>query len=443
MKQGWLLAGALLIGTGVGITIDRVIDGPLLPDSETPATRSSPAAVADEPLYWVAPMDPGYRRDKPGKSPMGMDLIPVYADNGSATGSLVKILPEVVNNLGVRTAPVRRETLFRKISTVGYLDYDETRISHIHTRTEGWIERLAVRAEGEQVGEGQLLFELYSPILVNAQEEYLQALASGNRLLSQTNPRARATPSALQALASGNRLLSQASGERLLALGVSPAQVKQLEQNRKVAQYVRFHAPQSGILSRLNVREGMYVKPDTEVMSLANLDQVWLLAEVFERQAGWVKKGQAAEARLPALPERTWSGEVEYIYPDLDPVTRTLRARLRFDNTERLLMPNMYAHVEIHGEPAREILTIPNEALIHGADMTRVVISLGNGSFEVREIRAGMESDDRVEVLSGLEEGEEIVVSAQFLIDSEASLNAGLQRLQSPGDKAADASKER
>ncbi len=419
MKQGLMLAGALLIGTGVGITINRVIDGPRLPDSETPATRSSPAAMADEPLYWVAPMDPGYRSDKPGKSPMGMDLIPVYADNGNAAGSLVKILPEVVNNLGVRTAPVRRETLSRNISTVGYLDYDETRISHIHTRTEGWIERLTVRAEGEQVGKGQLLFELYAPTLVNAQEEYLQALASGNRLLSQ------------------------ASGERLLALGVSPAQVKQLEQNRKVAQYVRFHAPQSGILSRLNVREGMYVKPDTEVMSLANLDQVWLLAEVFERQAGWVKKGQAAEARLPALPERTWSGEVEYIYPDLDPVTRTLRARLRFDNTERLLMPNMYAHVEIHGEPAREILTIPNEALIHGADMTRVVISLGNGSFEVRKIRAGMESDDRVEVLSGLEEGEEIVVSAQFLIDSEASLNAGLQRLQSSGDKAADASKER
>ena len=419
MKQGLLLAGALLIGTGVGITIDRVIDGPLLPDNETAATRSSPAAMADEPLYWVAPMDPGYRSDKPGKSPMGMDLIPVYSDNGSAAGSRVKILPEVVNNLGVRTAPVRRETLSRKISTVGYLDYDETRISHIHTRTEGWIERLAVRAEGEQVGEGQLLFELYAPTLVNAQEEYLQALASGNRLLSQ------------------------ASGERLLALGVSPAQVKQLEQHRKVAQYVRFHAPQSGILSRLNVREGMYVKPDTEVMSLANLDQVWLLAEVFERQAGWVKTGQAAEARLPALPERTWSGEVEYIYPDLDPVTRTLRARLRFDNTERLLMPNMYAHVEIHGEPAREILTIPHEALIHGAEVTRVVISLGNGSFEVREIRAGMESDDRVEVLSGLEEGEEIVVSAQFLIDSEASLNAGLQRLQSPGDEAADASKER
>lgn len=407
MRKSLLLAMALAVGIAAGIMLSRVIDSRHAVHGEITAASAGPAAKADEPLYWVAPMDPAYRSDKPGKSPMGMDLIPVYADAENEPGRVVKILPEVVNNLGVRTAPVRREALSRRISTVGYLDYDETRISHIHTRTEGWIERLAVRAEGEQVSEGQLLFELYAPTLVNAQEEYLQALASGNRLLSE------------------------ASGERLLALGVSPAQVKQLEKNRKVAQYVRFHAPQSGILSQLNVREGMYVKPDTEVMSLANLDQVWLLVEVFERQAAWVKTGQVAEARLPALPDRTWSGEVEYIYPDLEPTTRTLRARLRFNNAERLLMPNMYAHVEIHGEPGKEVLTVPREALIHGADMTRVVISLGDGRFGVREISAGMESGERVEVLSGLEEGEEIVVSAQFLIDSEASLNAGLQRLQS------------
>ena len=419
MKKTFLLAGALLIGVGIGIAISRVLDRQDAAGSETSAARSNPAAVANKPLYWVAPMDPGYRSDQPGKSPMGMDLIPVYADTGDEPGRTVKILPEVVNNLGVRTAPVRREALSRKISTVGYLDYDETRISHIHTRTEGWIERLAVRAEGEQVGQGQLLFELYAPTLVNAQEEYLQALASGNRLLSL------------------------ASGERLIALGVSPAQVKQLEQNRKVEQYIKFYAPQSGILSRLNVREGMFVKPDTEVLSLANLDQVWLLVEVFERQAGWVKTGQVAEVRIRALPDRAWSGKVEYIYPDLDPTTRTLRARLRLDNSERLLMPNMYAHVDIHGEPRKEVLTIPHEALIHGAGMTRVVISLGNGRFEVREIRTGMESDDRVEVLSGLKEDEEIVVSAQFLIDSEASLNAGLQRLQPPQDDAAGVSMKR
>ena len=419
MKKSLLLAGALVIGIAAGIMLNRVIDSRHASHGEITPAGAGPAAQVDEPLYWVAPMDPAYRSDKPGKSPMGMDLIPVYAEAGNEPGHTVKILPEVVNNLGVRTAPVRRGALSRKISTVGYLDYDETRISHIHTRTEGWIERLAVRAEGEQVSEGQLLFELYAPTLVNAQEEYLQALASGNRLLSE------------------------ASGERLLALGVSPEQVRQLEKNRKVAQYVRFHAPQGGILSHLNVREGMYVRPDTEVMSLANLDQVWLLVEVFERQAGWVKTGQVAEARLPALPDRTWSGEVEYIYPDLDPTTRTLRARLRFNNAERLLMPNMYAHVQIHGEPGRDVLIIPREALIYGADMTRVVISLGNGRFEVREVSAGMESGEQVEVLSGLEEGEEIVVSAQFLIDSEASLNAGLQRLHSAHGDAAGKPEQR
>ena len=406
MKQGFMLLGALTLGLGIGFTLSQVI--------ERHEVADAPTVKAAQPLYWVAPMDPGYRRDKPGKSPMGMDLIPVYAEPEDEPGNTVKIAPEVLNNLGVRTEKVRREALSRHISTVGYLDYDETRISHIHTRTEGWIERLRVRAEGEQVVAGQLLFELYAPTLVNAQEEYLQALASGNSLLAQ------------------------ASGERLLALGVSAAQVEQLEQNRKVAQYVRFHAPQSGILSRLNVREGMFVKPDTEVMSLANLDQVWLLAEVFERQAAWVKAGQTAQARLPALPGRSWSGQVEYVYPALDPVTRTLRARLRFGNSERLLKPNMYARVQIHGAPVEEALTIPHEALIYGANTTRVVIAPGDGRFAVREVRTGIISGDRAEVLSGLQEGEEIVVSAQFLIDSEASLNAGLQRLQAPQADAQD-----
>ena len=176
MRKSLLLAGTLVTGIAAGIMLNRVIDSRNAPHGEMTAAGAGPAAKADEPLYWVAPMDPAYRSDKPGKSPMGMDLIPVYADAENEPGRVVRILPEVVNNLGVRTAPVRREALSRRISTVGYLDYDETRISHIHTRTEGWIERLAVRAEGEQVSEGQLLFELYAPTLVNAQEEYLQPL---------------------------------------------------------------------------------------------------------------------------------------------------------------------------------------------------------------------------------------------------------------------------
>lgn len=362
-----------------------------------------------EILYWVAPMDSNYRRNEPGKSPMGMDLVPVYKEGDGEIGDgmpIVKIKPEIINNLGVRTAKVERGSLWKKISTVGYIDYDETRINHIHTRTEGWIEKLNVRAEGQQVKHGQLLFELYSPQMVNAQEEYLQALAIGNKNLSE------------------------ASRQKLVSLGISNSQIERLRKERKVNQYIRFYAPQSGVLINLGVREGMYIKPETQVLSLANLDSIWLLAEVFERQADWVKVGQVAEAELPSLPGVIWKGTVEYVYPDLDPVTRTLRVRMRFDNPEQKLMPNMYAHVSIFGGERPDVLSIPREALIRGADQDRVILSLGDGGFQAKDVVAGIESGEWVEIISGLSEGDEIVVSSQFLIDSESSLKASLRRMQ-------------
>ncbi|MCH8079952.1 MAG: efflux RND transporter periplasmic adaptor subunit [Proteobacteria bacterium] len=363
----------------------------------------------DNVLYWVAPMNPAYRRDKPGKSPMGMDLIPVYENEYDEMFDgipIVKIKPEIINNLGVRTITVKRETLWKIISTVGYIDYDETRISHIHTRTEGWIDKLKVRAEGEQVKRGQLLFELYSPPLVNAQEEYLQAVASGNRILSR------------------------ASREKLSALGVSKSQIDRLQREKTVTQNISFYASQSGVLTNLGVREGMYVKPDTKILSLANLDNIWLLAEVFEKQANWVKVGQIAEAELTSMPGVIWKGNVEYIYPELNPVTRTLRVRLRFDNSEKKLMPNMYAHVTIFGKEQKDALSIPREALIRDAKQTRVIRALGDGRFQAQEVVAGIESGDWIEITSGLNEGDEIVVSSQFLIDSESNLKASLQRMQ-------------
>lgn len=405
MKNILLTLTILVFGIGVGVYVGKKEN---LPNSQTMTSQDKNISSADDnksPLYWIAPMDPNYRSDKPGKSPMGMDLIPVYGEDLEVAESVIKISPSVVNNLGVRTTPVIRGQLARKVSTVGYLDYDETRISHIHARTDGWIERLWVRSEGERVDNNQLLFELYAPTLVNAQEEYLQALTSTNKVLLD------------------------ASRERLIALGVSKSQVDLLDKEKKVSQYVKYYSPQSGVLSRLNVREGMYIKPDTEVISLANLDQVWLLAEVFERQATWVKSGQTAEARLPSSPERVWTGVVEFIYPDLDPVTRTLRVRMRFENPERLLMPNMYAHVDISGEPKREVLSIPREAIIYGSKMTRVIVALGDGRFEAREIIIGIESDSSIEIVRGLSEGEVVVTSAQFLIDSEASLKASIHRL--------------
>lgn len=356
-------------------------------------------------LYWVAPMDATYRRDEAGKSPMGMDLVPVYDEGGD--GSTVEISPAVENNMGVRTATVKKDKLWRRIDTVGYVDFDENKISHIHLRTKGWIEKLFVKSEGERVTKGQLLFEVYSPELVNAQEEYLQALRSGQRGLSS------------------------ASRERLEALGISEVQIKRLNKTRKASQYVKVFSKQDGIVAKLGVREGMFVMPEKEVMSLADLSSVWLLAEVFESQANWVKVGQSAEVTLSYIPGREWEGEVEYIYPSLDPKTRTLKVRLHFENKDESLKPNMFAKVNIYGGAKREVIIIPREALIRSGNNQRVIIAVGDGRFQAREVTAGIESGDYIEIIKGIAAGDKVVTSGQFLIDSEASLKASIARMSS------------
>ena len=301
--------------------------------------------------------------------------------------------------------------MWRGIDTVGYVDYDESKVSHIHLRTEGWIENLAVKSEGERVNEGDRLFDLYSPELVNAQKEFVTALSSGNKSLIR------------------------ASRARLAALGVSTDQVKAVEQTRQTRHHVSVYAPQDGVVSKLMVREGMFVKPTLNVMSLGDLSAVWLLAEVFERQAQWVKVGQEAEVKLSYVPGKVWEGQVEYIYPSLDPKTRTLKVRLRFDNPDEALKPNMYANVRIFGGPKDDIIVIPIEGLIRTGREQRVIVALGQGRFEARDVVAGIESGDYVEIIRGIEAGDEVVVSGQFLIDSEASMRASISRMEPSGEE--------
>jgi Cu(I)/Ag(I) efflux system membrane fusion protein len=374
--------------------------------------KSESEAISDgerKILYYRHPHKPQITSDTPRKDEMGMDYVPIYDDGG---GAAVKISPTVVHSLGVRTVKVKRDRLWRRIDTVGYVDHDETKLSHIHMRTDGWIEKLYVKTEGEHVKKGTALFALYSPALVNAQEEYLQALTSRSKSLIK------------------------ASRERMKALGISSSQIRRLHDSKKAQQRITVYAPQDGVVSSLKVREGMYIKPATDVMTLADLSSIWIIAEVFEQQADWVKPNQPAEVRLSYLPGKVWKGTVDYIYPQLDAKTRTLKVRLKFENIDEALKPNMYADVAIFGGAKRDIIVIPREALIRTGEETRVILDIGEGRFMPRNIVVGVESGDNVEVIAGLKEDERVVTSGQFLIDSEASLKASLSRMSETGDSA-------
>jgi len=236
----------------------------------------------------------------------------------------------------------------------------------------------------------------------------------------------------VQALRSSNRRLVSASAEKLVSLGISSKQIKKLKENRKVSQTISVYAPQDGIVSMLKVREGMYIQPMNEAMTLADLSTVWVLAEVFESQSEWVKLGQPADVTLSYLPGRKWEGKVDYVYPSLDAKNRTLRVRLRFDNPDEVLKPNMYANVSIFGGAKEGVLSVPREALVRSGGTERLIVAKGEGRYAQRVVVAGMESGDYVEIKSGISAGEKVVTSAQFLIDSEASMKASLARMTDP-----------
>ena len=325
--------------------------------------------VTDEPLYWVAPMDANYQRDKPGRSPMGMALVPVYkgggADDTNEGLGVIRISPEVVNNLGVRTALVERKTLHTEIKTVGYVKYDEDQLLSIHPRVEGWIDKLYIKAAGDPVKKGQPLYELYSPALVNAQEDLVLAL-DGN-----------------------NKRLIRAATDRLAALQFPESTIKTLIRTRNVEQTVTFFSPQTGVLDHLNVRQGGFVMPGKRLMSIGVLDQVWVEAEVFETQAAFVTAGLPVTMILDFLPGKLWQGRIDYVYPSLDMETRTLKVRLRFDNDRGELKPNMFAQVTIHAKSNSDVLLIPKEAVIRTGASDRAVLALGDGRYKSVEIKLG------------------------------------------------------
>lgn len=414
-KSNYLKPTILAAAIG-GIILGSVLTFTLSGGGSNSADASGEAGAKKAPLYWVAPMDPNYKRDKPGKSPMGMDLIPVYEGGEKANDAgpgTINISPDVINNLGVRTGLAERKPLHTEIVTVGYVQYDQDKLVHIHPRVSGWIEKLYVKAAGDPVEKGGPLYSLYSPELVNAQEELVLAL---NRK---------------------NQRLIEASEDRLRALQIPEYFIQQLRKELKVQQTVTFYAPQNGVVDNLNIREGFFVQPGTTMLSIGALDEVWVEAEVFERQASLVKVNDPVTMTLDYLPGKTWTGKVEYIYPTLDSKTRTARIRLSFENTARKLKPNMFAQVAIHSDSSDLLLVIPREALIRTGSQDRVVLALGEGSYKSVEVTVGHLNQMIAEITSGIEEGETVVTSAQFLLDSESSKTSDFKRMHH-GDDAPD-----
>ena len=394
------------IGIGIGYGISLI--------SEDGKSGGNAAPGEKKIRYWVAPMDPNFRKDSPGKSPMGMDLIPVYQEDGAAGSGdgngqgnekALKIDPSIVNNIGVRTAAVIRGTLEREIDTVGYLSPNDDLTHDIHVRTEGWIEHLDVKTAGQRLRKSSRLFQIYSPALVNAQSEYLQAIKIKQKALSK------------------------AAAARLAALGMSARQIKKLRRTRKVSRLVDVYAPQDGYVVDLNIREGMFVKPRTTIMTIAGLKSIWVNVEIYEGQAAWVAKGQKAVMRLSFAPGDIWEGVVDYVYPTVDPKSRTVRTRLKFLNADEKLKPNMYAEISLFGKARTGVLSIPREAVIRTGKQERVILALGGGRFRPAKVITGIEAGNRIEIIVGLNEGEKVVTSGQFLIDSEASLDASLLRI--------------
>lgn len=369
------------------------------------------AVMDNKPLYWVAPMDANFRRDEPGKSPMGMDLVPVYAnDQEDNAAGVVSIAPHIINNLGVRSELVVNKKLLNKIHTVGIVQYDQENMIHIHPRVAGWLNKLHIKTAGELVKQGQPLYDIYSPDLVHAQEELILGLTRGNKHLV----------SAAQA--------------RLRSLLVPEKTIQNVMRSRQVQQQITIYAPQSGVVDNLAAREGGYVKPGSQIMSVATLEQVWVHAQVFERDVSAISVGDLVVMSIDYWPGQQWDGKVDYIYPTLDENTRTLSVRIRFDNQSYKLKPNMFGHIVISSESAQPSLLVSRKAVIRTGDTNRVVLDLGEGAYKSVNVSIGRSNSGFIEVLSGLEAGDKVVTSAQFLLDSESSVSSDFMRMDSSAD---------
>ncbi len=393
-------------------------------------STDGPAATAEterKPLFYRSPMNPTVTSPVPAKDSMGMDYVPVYAEDASNekdSAGTVRVDPVVVQSIGVRTAVAKRTSITRTVRAVARVDFDEERMARLHPKVEGWIDELKVDKTGENVEKDAVLLAIYSPKLVSTQQEYLLALDNLQAL--QNSPNADIKRGAEELVAS--------SRERLLLFDVPEHQVRALEETRKIQKNLHIHSPVSGTVITIGAREGQYVTPKTELYMIVDLSKVWVYADIYEYELPWVQVGDEVEMTLAGIPGRVFTGKLDYIYPYAESRTRSIKVRLIFENPELLLKPEMFAEVAIKSDKIINAIVIPSEAVIRSGKSDRVFVVRAPGKFEPTKVELSFESAGEVAVLSGIEEGDEVVVSGQFLVDSESSLREATAKMMEAQD---------
>jgi len=379
---------------------------------------------------WTCPMHPEILEAEPGSCPIcGMDLVAAEGDTGHREGDgVVTIDPVVVQNMNVRVQPAERRDLSRAIRTIGHLDYDQERMVSVTTRYEGFIEKVFVNYVGQPVRKGEPLFEVYSPELLQTQQELLSALRYEREL-----------EGASEGVRGRAKRLVEAARTRLSYWDISAEQIAAIESSGEVFRTLAVVSPLDGVvMQRMHGLEGMAIRPGMEALHVADLSSLWLTVEVYEDQLPWLGEGSSASVAFDYFPGETFTGRVRYVEPEVSPQTRTVKLTLEVPNRGRRLRVGMYATVQFNPVVAREAVVVPAQAVIRTGERDVVVVALGHGRFAPREVTLGAQSGGFIQVLDGLDGDEDVVTSAQFFIDSESNLRAAIDKLISAHDHGGD-----
>lgn len=415
----------IILSVIVGVAVGYLLFHPAETSSGDMAMDVQKNKSEKKILYYRDPMHPWLTSPKPGKAPdCGMDMVPVYeGEESSASGSGIKINPTMVQNIGVKTAEVKKRRLSKVIRTVGKVGVDETRLYAVNTKVMGWVEKLYVNYTGQSVKKGQPLLELYSPDLLSTQEEYLTALRYQKSLSGST----------IKETVTGSENLVESVRRRLELWDITDAQIVELEGTGKPRRTLTFYSPADGFVMEKMVVEGAAVMLGMDLFRIADLSTVWVMADIYEYELPWIKIGSTAQLELSYIPGKTFTGKVTFIYPMLTMESRTAKVRLEFANSrgEIELRPEMFGTVRVESDLGEETIVVPEQAILQSGGSLMAVVAQDGGYFDVREVKGGIAADGYIQILEGLKEGEQLVVSSHFLIDSESNLRSAVAQFTS------------